>query len=120
MLLVLVYLFFAMIICVGVGWILSSLTVFLRDVPQVIGLVLTGMFFFLPIVYSPAMVPPKFLLVMKLNPMYHVIEGYRLACLTGKPLPVLDMAYLGISSLVILGVGGIFFRKLKPEFAEVM
>ena len=120
MLLVLVYLFFAMILCVGVGWILSSLTVFLRDVPQVIGLALTGMFFFLPVVYSAAMVPPKILLVMKLNPMYHVIEGYRLASLTGKPLPVLDMAYLGISSLLILGVGGIFFRKLKPEFAEVM
>jgi ABC-type polysaccharide/polyol phosphate export permease len=120
MFLVLVYLFFAMIMCVGVGWFLSSLTVFLRDVPQVIGLVLTGMFFFLPVVYSPSTIPPNILLVMKLNPMYHVIEGYRLACLTGKPLPVLDLAYLAISSVLIAGIGGMFFRKLKPEFAEVM
>jgi ABC-type polysaccharide/polyol phosphate export permease len=120
MLLVLVYLFFAVIICVGIGWMLSSLTVFLRDIPQVIGLALTGMFFFTPICYSPSMVPAKILFVMKLNPFYHVIEGYRLACLAGKPLPVLDMAYLGISSILIAGVGGMFFRKLKPEFAEVM
>ena len=120
MLLVPVYLFFASIMCVGLGWILSSLTVFLRDIPQIIGLVLTGVFFFTPICYSPSIVPPKVLFVMKLNPLYHVIEGYRLACLTGKALPPLDFAYLAISSVLIAGLGGILFRKLKPEFAEVM
>lgn len=120
MLLVLVYLLFAVIICVGLGWMLSSLTVFLRDIPQVIGLVLTGLFFFTPICYPPTIVPPKVLFVMKLNPIYHVVEGYRLACLTGRPLRMLDFAYLGVSSLVIVGLGGMVFRKLKPEFAEVM
>jgi ABC-type polysaccharide/polyol phosphate export permease len=57
---------------------------------------------------------------MKLNPFYHVIEGYRLACLTGRPLRLLDFAYLALSSVLIAGLGGILFRKLKPEFAEVM
>jgi ABC-type polysaccharide/polyol phosphate export permease len=120
MLLVLVYLLLSIIICVGLGWILSSLTVFLRDIPQVIGLVLTGLFFFIPICYPPSLVPTKVLFVMKLNPIYHVIEGYRLACLSGRPLPALDFAYLGCSAVVIAGLGGLLFRKLKPEFAEVM
>lgn len=120
MLLVLVYLLFAVIICVGIGWMLSSLTVFLRDIPQVIGLVLTGMFFFTPICYPPSIVPAKILFIMKLNPLYHVIEGYRLACLTGRSLPALDFAYLTISSILIAAMGGMLFRKLKPEFAEVM
>ncbi len=120
MLLVLVYLLFAIIICVGLGWMLSSLTVFLRDIPQVIGLILTGMFFFIPICYAPSVVPAKVLFVMKLNPIYHVIEGYRLACLTGKPLRALDFAYLAIASVLIAGLGGVLFRRLKPEFAEVM
>lgn len=117
---VFVYLFFASIICVGLGWILSSLTVFLRDIPQVIGLVLTGMFFFTPIFYSPTIVPCKALWIMKLNPMYHVIEGYRLAVLAGKHIPVIDFIYLTVASFFILSVGGLTFRKLKPEFAEVM
>ena len=120
MLLVLVYLLFAVVICVGLGWMLSSLTVFLRDIPQIIGLVLTGMFFFTPICYPPSIVPAKVLFVMKLNPIYHVIEGYRLACLTGRPLRALDFAYLVVSSFLIAGLGGLLFRKLKPEFAEVM
>lgn len=119
-LLVFVYLFFFSIICVGIGWVLSSLTVFLRDIPQVIGLVLTGMFFFTPIFYSPSIVPPKVLFLMKLNPVYHVIEGYRLAVLAGKPIPAIDLAYLAVASLFILATGGVVFRKLKPEFAEVM
>jgi lipopolysaccharide transport system permease protein len=118
--LVFVYLFFLSIICVGIGWMLSSLTVFLRDIPQVIGLVLTGMFFFTPIFYSPSIVPSKVLFIMKLNPVYHIIEGYRLAVLAGRPIPIMDFAYLAITSLVILGIGGMTFRKLKPEFAEVM
>jgi ABC-type polysaccharide/polyol phosphate export permease len=120
MLLVFVYFFLAAIMCVGLGWILSSLTVFLRDIQQVIGLILTGLFFFTPICYPPAIVPPKILFLMKFNPFYHVVEGYRLACLTGKPLETLDFVYLGVSSVLIAGLGGILFRKLKPEFAEVM
>jgi len=117
---VFVYLFFACIMCVGIGWFLSSFTVFLRDITQVIGLILTGMFFFTPIFYSPTIIPPKALLIMKLNPMYHVVEGYRLAVLAGKPIPVVDFAYLVIISLFILSIGGLTFRKLKPEFAEFM
>ncbi len=120
MLFVLVYFLFAVMICVGLGWILSSLTVFLRDIPQIIGLVLTGMFFFTPICYPPSLVPPRLLFVMKLNPFYHVIEGYRFACLTGRPLPAPEFTYLVVSAIVIVGLGGMLFRKLKPEFAEVM
>lgn len=119
-LLVFVYLVLMAVTCVGIGWLLSSLTVFLRDIPQVIGLILTGMFFFTPIFYSPSIVPSKVLLLMKFNPMYHVIEGYRLAVLAGRPLPFADFVYLAIASVVILSVGGITFRKLKPAFAEVM
>lgn len=119
-LLVFLYLFFASLVCIGIGWALSSLTVFLRDIPQVIGLILTAMFFFTPIFYSPSIVPQKVLFVMKLNPMYHVVEGYRLAVLAGKLLPTAHFWYLGLVSLIILGVGGILFRKLKPEFAEVL
>jgi lipopolysaccharide transport system permease protein len=120
MLYVLVYLFISIIICIGLGWILSSLTVFLRDIPQVIALVLTGLFFFIPICYPPSIVPPRVLFLMKLNPIYHVIEGYRLACLTGKALSWPDFSYLCLSALCIAVFGGILFRRLKPEFAEVM
>jgi ABC-type polysaccharide/polyol phosphate export permease len=57
---------------------------------------------------------------MKLNPLYHMVQGYRLALLAGTTLPLEDTVYLAAVSFVTLAVGGVFFRKLKPWFAEVL
>ncbi len=120
MLLIFVYLFFTAILTVGLGWILSSLSVYLRDVHHVVGLIMMGMFFFTPIFYSPSIVPESVLPLLKLNPAYHLVFGYRYALLAGKMLPWQDMAYLAATSCFVYGLGGLIFRKLKPGFAEVL
>ncbi|MFQ5353909.1 MAG: ABC transporter permease, partial [Thermodesulfobacteriota bacterium] len=109
-----------MLVAVGLGWILSSVNVCLRDMEQVLGLLMMGWLFFTPILYSPGIVPDKALLIMKLNPLYHMVEGYRLALLTGDVLPWGDFLYLAISSVVVFGLGGVCFKRLKPWFAEVL
>lgn len=114
------YLFFIAVFSVGLGWMLSSVNVYIRDVQQVVGVILMGLFFFTPIFYSPSIIPHKILLLLKLNPMYHMVEGYRYALLAGKFLPVWDFVYLAGISFVTFGLGGIFFRRLKPGFAEVL
>lgn len=119
-LLIFVYMFFAAVLAVGLGWLLSSINVFLRDVQQVLGLIIMALFFFTPIFYSPAVFPKSVLPLVRLNPMYHVVDGYKLALMTGKSIPLPDLAYLAISSFFILGIGGAFFRRLKPSFAEVL
>jgi len=118
--LVFVYLFFTTLLAVGLGWALAGLNVFLKDIAQVVGLLVMGWFFFTPVIYSPGIVPPSVLPFMKLNPLYHMVEGYRMALLAGRPLPWLDFAYLAVVSVATLGAGGVFFRKLKPWFAEVL
>ena len=57
---------------------------------------------------------------MKLNPLYHVIEGYRLACLPARALPTIDYCLPGGLFHGDSRRGRPIFRKLKPEFAEVM
>lgn len=116
-----VYMFFMSIFAIGIGWFLSSITVFLRDTQQLIGLVIMCWFFLTPIVYAPSIVPGGLpLFILKLNPMFHAVEGYRLALLADRALPWKDLAYMGIASFITFGVGGIFYRKLKPWFAEVL
>jgi ABC-type polysaccharide/polyol phosphate export permease len=115
-----VYLFFVMIFSVGIGWILSSLNVYLRDVQQVTGLIMLGWMFFTPIFYSAGVFPAKALPLVKLNPLYHMVEGYRYAILAGKVLPATDLAYMAAVSFLTFGVGGLLFRRLKPGFAEVL
>lgn len=117
-LLVFVYLFLAAVFSIGLGWIISGINVFLRDIEQMLGLLMMGWLFFTPIFYSPSFVPAKYLFIMKLNPVYHLVEGYRLALLTGRALPLADFAYFAAVSVITFGVGGVFFRKLKPWFAE--
>lgn len=113
-----VYLFLTAVFAVGLGWIISGINVFLRDIEQMLGLVMMGWLFFTPIFYSPSFVPPKYLFLLKLNPVYHLVEGYRLALLTGRALPAGDFLYFAAVSVVTFGLGGMFFRKLKPWFAE--
>lgn len=115
-----VYLFFAALFAVGIGWVLASANVYLKDIQKVMGVVMMAWFFFTPIFYSPSIVPQAALPFIRLNPMYHVVVGYRYAILAGKFLPWQDFLYLAVVSSVTFGIGGIFFRRLKPGFAEVL
>lgn len=118
--LIILYLFPAAVFSIGLGWMLSGINVYLKDVRQVLDMVLMGWFFLTPLFYSPGIIPHKLLPIMKLNPMYHVVEGYRMALLAGSILPITDILYLFASAFIMFGTGGMIFRKLKPGFAEVL
>lgn len=117
---ILLYLFLIVLFSIGIGWLLSSINVFIRDVQQVIGLLMMGWMFLTPIFYSSSIIPSRVLPFIKLNPLFHMVEGYRYAILTGRLLPAMDIAYMAIVSLVTFAAGGIVFRKLKPWFVEVL
>lgn len=115
-----VYMFLTAVFALGLGWILSSLNVYIRDVTQVLGLVMMVWMFFTPLFYPPSIFPAKYLFIFKLNPAYHLVEGYRLALLAGTFEPAGDFIYFAVVSFATFGVGGVFFRKLKPGFAEAL
>ena len=119
-LLVPVYIILMSIFTLGLGWIFSSLNVYMRDVQHIVGLIMTAWFFFTPIFYSTEIIPTKILPVLKLNPMYYVIDGYRYASLAGELPPIQNLIYLTLISVFVFGLGGMVFRKLKPGFAEVL
>ena len=120
MLFVFVYLFLMTVFTVGISWIYASINVYMRDVHHVIGVVMIGWFFFTPIFYSTSMIPPKLVPLLRLNPMYDVVEGYRYVLLVGKFPPIENLVYLFLVSFITFGLGGLIFRRLKPGFAEVL
>ena len=79
-----------------------------------------GWMFFTPIFYSSSIIPAAALPFFKLNPLYHMVEGYRYAVLAGRALPVMDIAYMAVVSFLVFVIGGLLFRRLKPGFAEVL
>jgi ABC-type polysaccharide/polyol phosphate export permease len=119
-LLIPVYLFLLMLFTLGISWFVSSLNVFVRDISQVISVVLTFWFWFTPIFYTMDRFPRKLLFLVRWNPMAHVVVGYR-DCLLRMRMPDLGiLAIFAAISLVIFAAGGLFFRKMKREFVDVL
>lgn len=104
----------------GLGLLLASLTVYLRDIAQVLGVLLMVLFYTAPILYPLTLAPERYHGLMHLNPFTAFAEGYRRAVLAGLwPEP---MALLGLSLFagVALVAGVWVFRRLEPGFADVL
>ncbi len=109
-----------MILCLGLGWILASLQVFLRDTLQVLSVALIFWFWFTPIFYSVEMVPKAFRPLLLFNPLAAVVEGYR-GCLLEGNLPSLSgLGLIWIWAIAAFVVGGFVFRNTKREFIDVL
>jgi lipopolysaccharide transport system permease protein len=120
--LILLPLYFVVIglLAVGLGWIVASLHVFLRDTAQVVSVLLIFWFWLTPIFITEKQFPPwaRFLLVA--NPLYYVVTGYR-TILLGSGMPGLkDLAIAAGYGVAVFIVGGLFFRHMKRGFADVL
>lgn len=106
------------ILQLGLAFIFSAITVYIRDVEYIINIFLMLMFYLCPIVYQPSMIPDNLLVFFKLNPMFHIISFYR-TVLYDKQIPAFgDLCQLFLVCLVILFLGYFIFEKLKKRFAE--
>ena len=118
--LILPYLLLTGFLALGISWFLSAVNVFLRDIGQIISVAVNIWFFLTPIMYPPNLVPGGVRGPLGLNPMLHVVEGYRTALLGKTEMDVAGMAYVLLVALAIFALGGLTFKKLKPAFADVL
>lgn len=106
------------LLLLGIVFILSSVTVYLRDLEHIIGVVIQALFYGTPIVYSLSAIPSKFMWVFKLNPMAYIIQGYR-DVLYYQTMPNLQGLFLILAfSLGLVIVGYQIFSYLQKNFAE--
>ena len=113
-----IYVFIEYTLILGCVFILSSVTVYLRDLEHIIGVVIQALFYATPIVYSMNMIPEAFSWVFKINPMAYVIQGFR-DTLYYQVMPDLQgLAIITIFSFILLYVGYKIFYRLQKNFAE--
>ena len=113
-------LFPLVILTLGLGWMLASLGVFLRDVGQTIGLITTVLMFLTPIFYPVTAVPERFRPFIMANPHTFIIEQAREVLIWGH-LP--NWIGLGIYTLVATAfawAGYAWFQKTRKGFADVL
>ncbi len=110
---------------IGLGWLVSALNVFSRDVGQIVAVVLNLWFWLTPVVWPEDMVQNLhgvLRIIPKLNPLYYVVHGYRASFYLHEPLWAYwrTGVYFWIVALGMFAVGGWVFRRLKPDFPEVL
>lgn len=106
------------VLLLGISFIVSSITVYFRDLEHIIGIILLAAFYGTPIVYKLEQLPANLQMIMKLNPMTHIINGYR-DIFYYHQMP--DMKILGILLMISVGItiiGYFIFKKLQKGFAE--
>ena len=106
------------ILQLAIAFILSAFTVYFRDLEHFIQIILQVMFYATPIVYAAQDIPAAFQIVMKLNPMAHIINGYR-SIFYYQAMPDLKALFILLAISVVACIAGYFiFRKLQKGFAE--
>jgi ABC-type polysaccharide/polyol phosphate export permease len=108
------------LLATGIGWIASSLQVYLRDTSQVVQVLLNVWFWATPIMLDEERFPRMARSVLRWNPLTAVVRSYRQALLLGAWPDWKDLAFSAGLSAAVFIVGGLFFRRLKRGFADVL
>ncbi len=120
MLLLPVYMLLVGLFSVGVGWIVSSLQVYLRDTAQVLSVALTFWFWITPIMIDEQKFPKQVHFLLRLNPLAFIVRAYRDRLLSYRFPSLHDLFLVTAFSVTAFVVGGLFFRHLKRGFADVL
>lgn len=116
------YLTCSVLLVLGISWITSSLVIFLKDVGQLVGMILQFVFWLTPIFWSIDILPVQYKGLIKWNPLFYIIEGYRETFIYKRWFWEHSFltAYFWIFTLFLLVAGIFIFKRLRPHFADVL
>jgi lipopolysaccharide transport system permease protein len=104
----------------GISWFLAALGVFVRDLAQVNGFLLTLWFFLTPICYPEGSLPAPALRILAKNPMFVLVRGYRDALLEGRAPSFGSYWKLCVVAAAAFILGHAWFYKLRKAFADII
>lgn len=104
----------------GFSWFLASLGVYLRDISQIIGVIVTILMFLSPIFYPIVALPEEYRPFMQISPLTLVVEQTRDVMIWGKGLNVTAWLTSLFVSLMTAWLGFAWFQKTRKGFADVL
>jgi len=84
------------------------------------GFLLTLWFFITPICYPESSLPARAMVILRKNPIYVLVRGYRSVFLEGHAPELLPLVKLWILAAVVFLIGHAWFDKLRKGFADVI
>lgn len=102
----------------GLGLLVCSIHTIFRDTAQILSMILSGWFYFTPIVYPLNLVPDRYVPWLEWNPLTVLVGLYRQAFLGGSWRPEHSVGKLVLATVVVLGVGWWFFQRSSRGFVD--
>lgn len=111
-----------LMLSLGIGWMLAAAGVFLRDINQAIGFLITAVMFASAVPFSASTIQqaPQIWAVLKFNPLLQIIDQTRSVLFWHQPMDGLKLGYVYAVCLALLLAGHACFGLLRRSFAEVI
>lgn len=109
-----------LMLSLGLGMILGIMNVSMRDVGQVVPVILQALFWMTPIVYNLSILPESYRRWFGLNPLYPLVTSYQNVLLYGKAPLWPDLAWLMLWSFGLLLLGLFMFRRASLDMVDAL
>ncbi len=116
------YSFCLFIFVLGLCYSTCAIMVFFKDIGQIISIMLQIGMWATPILWDINSLSPTMQMVMKINPLVYIVNGYRSAIFEKSWFfeDFYSTMYFWIVTVVIFGIGALVFKRLKVHFADVL
>ena len=102
----------------GLGLLISTVAIYYSDVAEMYAILLTAWMYLSPVIYPPEILPEMYQLwIVRLNPMYHLINLFRAPIYLGEIPAARDILICASISLIALFIGWMAFTSKSDEFA---
>ena len=108
------------LLALGMAMLSSAVTVYIRDLEYILGIITMAWQFLSPVMYSVEQVPEEVRTIFKLNPVAPIIVAYRDVLYYGKIPELETLLHSVIVGVGLVIIGTVTFGKLKKHFAEEM
>ena len=107
-------------LALGIGLLLGVMNVFLRDIGQLIPIIIQIWFWFTPIVYPASIIPEKYQHLLKLNPVYPLTSAYQQVLVYGVAPSFEGITTIAVSAMVLMLLSLFMFRRASPEMVDAL
>jgi lipopolysaccharide transport system permease protein len=106
------------LLTLGLGLMLCSLHVYLRDTKLLVDTALVLGFYLTPVFYTAQSVPARYRPLIDLNPMTHIVQAYRQVLVNGHLPTEPSFQLTALASMAVFVIGLAVYHRLSPAFVD--